>query len=84
MTRAERALIVGQSGLLVGSIVAGVVLSDADDWSPAALFALLLVVAVVSEAFRLRTRRFTISAAFLALALAMTLLGPAPAAVLAS
>ena len=46
------------------------------------LFFLLLVVAVVSEAFRLRTRRFTISAAFLALALAMTLLGPAPAAVL--
>ncbi|HYI19439.1 MAG TPA: hypothetical protein VD836_12065, partial [Solirubrobacteraceae bacterium] len=62
--------------------MAGFLLSDADDWSSPALFGLLLVVAVVSEAFRLRTRRFTISAAFLALALAMTLLGPAPAAVL--
>jgi putative nucleotidyltransferase with HDIG domain len=68
--------------LLVGSVVAGVMLSDGQDWASPELFGLLLLVAVVSEAFRLRTRRFTISAAFLSLALAMTLLGPAPAAVL--
>jgi len=66
----------------VASVLAGVALSNAEDWSSPQLFVLLLVVAVVSESFRLRTRRFTISAAFLALALAMTLMGPTPAAVL--
>ncbi len=57
-------------------------LSEADDWQPPALFFLLLVVAVVSEAFRLETRRIHISAAFLAIVLAMALLGPSPAALL--
>ena len=65
-----------------GSVVAGVMLSDADDWQPPALFVLLLVVAVVSEAFRLETKRIHISAAFLAIVLAMALLGPTPAALL--
>jgi hypothetical protein len=37
---------------------------------------------IFSETFRLRTKRFTISASFLAIVLAMTLLGPAPAALL--
>ena len=40
---------------------------------------MLLGLAVVSEAFRLKTKTFTISAAFLSLVLAMILLGPAPA-----
>ena len=40
---------------------------------------MLLGLAVVSEAFRLETKTFTISAAFLSLVLAMILLGPAPA-----
>jgi len=57
-------------------------LSKAEDWRPLPLVILLLVVAVVSEAFKLRTQRITISAAFLSLVLAMTLLGPAPAALL--
>ena len=39
-------------------------------------------MAIVSDAFKLRTKRFTISASFLSLVLAMTLLGPAPAALL--
>jgi putative nucleotidyltransferase with HDIG domain len=62
-------------------MAAGLV-ADASDWSPPALFALLLVLAVVSEAFRLETKTFHISAAFLSLVLAMTLLGPTPAALL--
>jgi putative nucleotidyltransferase with HDIG domain len=56
-------------------------LSEREDWQPT-LFVLLLVLAVVSEAFRLETQRIKISAAFLSLVLAMTLLGPAPAAAL--
>jgi putative nucleotidyltransferase with HDIG domain len=78
----ERALLAGQAALTAGSAVGAVVLSDARDWRPLALFFLLLVLAVVSEAFRLETKTFHISAAFLSLVLAMTLLGPAPAAVL--
>src|SRR5215207_208117 len=57
-------------------------LSKAEDWRPLPLVILLLVVAVVSEAFKLRTQRITISAAFLSLVVALTLLSPAPAALL--
>ena len=53
-------------------------LSDRDDWQ-LRLFALLLVVAVINGAFELETKRFKVSAEFLSLVLAMTLLGPAPA-----
>jgi putative nucleotidyltransferase with HDIG domain len=80
--RTERALVVGQGLLLGGSVVAGLLLSDAEDWHALALFVLLLVLALVSEAFRLETKTFNISAAFLSLVLAMVLLGPTPAAVL--
>ena len=57
-------------------------MSDAEDWQ-FELFALLLVVAVPSASFEIETKRFNVSAAFLSLALAMTLLGPAPAACIA-
>jgi putative nucleotidyltransferase with HDIG domain len=82
VTRTERALVVAQALVLGGSAVAAVLLSDAADWEPIALFSLLLVVAVVSEAFRLKTKELNISAAFLAIVLAMALLGPTPAAAL--
>jgi putative nucleotidyltransferase with HDIG domain len=78
----ERALLAGQTALMLGSAMAAALISESDDWDPPALFVLLLVLAVVSEAFRLETKTFHISAAFLSLVLAMTLLGPAPAAVL--
>jgi putative nucleotidyltransferase with HDIG domain len=78
----ERALLAGQTALLIGSVIAAGLVADGSDWNPPALFALLLVLAVVSEAFRLETKTFHISAAFLSLVLAMTLLGPAPAALL--
>jgi putative nucleotidyltransferase with HDIG domain len=57
-------------------------LSDQQDWRPVSLFVLLLMLAIVSESFRLETTRIKVSAAFLSLVLAMTLLGPAPAACL--
>jgi putative nucleotidyltransferase with HDIG domain len=60
-------------------VIAGALLSDREDWQ-LDLWALLLGVAVISAQFELETRRFKVSAAFLSLVLAMTLLGPAPAA----
>ena len=79
MTRNERFLVVGQGLILGGSGIAAALLSDREDWE-LSLFALLLGVSVASAAFELETKRFKVSAAFLSLVLAMTLLGPAPAA----
>ena len=54
-------------------------LSEREDWQ-LDLFVLLSAVAVMNGAVQLETKRFKVSAEFLALVLAMTLLGPAPAA----
>jgi len=80
--RAERILMAGQGGLLVASIATAAALSTASQWRGWPLFCLLLVVAVASEAFQLNTRRYKLSAAFLALVLAMVFLGPAPSVAL--
>jgi putative nucleotidyltransferase with HDIG domain len=82
VSRTERLLVAAQVCLLGISAAGGVMLSEESDWHPATLLLLLLGVAIVSDAFKLRTERITISAAFLSLVLAMTLLGPAPAALL--
>jgi putative nucleotidyltransferase with HDIG domain len=82
VTRKERALVVGQGLLTVGSAVAGIALSRSGDWSPFSLFAVLLATAIVSESFRIKGKSVSISAAFLSLVLAMTLLGPSAAAAL--
>jgi putative nucleotidyltransferase with HDIG domain len=79
VTRSERVLVVGQGLLLGGSAIAAVALSEREDWQ-LDLFALLVAVAVVNGAVQLETKRFKVSAEFLSLVLAMTLLGPAPAA----
>jgi putative nucleotidyltransferase with HDIG domain len=82
VTRQERLLVAGQLGLTAASAAAAAAFSDASDWQPVKLFALLLCLAVGSEAFRLETKTFHISAAFLAIVLAMALLGPTPAGVI--
>ena len=53
--------------------------SEREDWQ-LDLFVLLVAVAVVNGAVQIETKRFKVSAEFLSLVLAMTLLGPAPAA----
>jgi hypothetical protein len=75
VTRNERFLVVGQGAVLLGSTTAAVLLSKTEDWRPFSLVLMLLVLAVVSEQFRLETKRIKVSAAFLSLVLAMTLLG---------
>ena len=72
----------GQIALTVGSAAAAAALSQREDWEPITLFLLLLALSVVSELFRLETANLHISATFLSVVLAMTLLGPTPAAVL--
>jgi putative nucleotidyltransferase with HDIG domain len=80
--RTERALVVGQGSLTAASAVAAALLSSSADWQPVPLFLMLLAVSIASEIFRLETRGLHISATFLSVVLAMTILGPAPAAAL--
>jgi len=60
----------------------GIATSEARDWHPWELFALLLVLAIGSDMLIVEVRSFRVSGSFLAIVLAMALLGPAPAAVI--
>jgi putative nucleotidyltransferase with HDIG domain len=69
--------------LLAGCLVAAVLASRAADWSPLELVALLLVLSVLGERLELTVGSQSLSAGFVALVLAMTLLGPTPAVAIA-
>jgi putative nucleotidyltransferase with HDIG domain len=62
------------------ALAAAVAANEAADWRPLTLVALLFVLAVGSDMLTVEVRTFRVSGAFLALVLAMALLGPAPAA----
>src|ERR1700759_3077493 len=66
--------------LLALSSCAAVASSRAADWRPLPLLVLLFVLAVARDLVIVETRNLRLSGAFLALVLAMALLGPAPAA----
>ena len=65
--------------LLLASVTAAVLLSDAEQWQPPELVGLLAVLAWGSDFLTLETKRARISGSFLGLVLTMALLGPAPA-----
>jgi putative nucleotidyltransferase with HDIG domain len=65
--------------LLAGAVAAAVLTSRSADWHPTELVALLLVLSVVGEWLTITMGSQSVSAGFVALVLAMTLLGPAPA-----
>jgi len=69
--------------LLAGCLAAAVLTSTVSDWSPLELVALLLVLGVLGERLELTVGSQSLSAGFVALVLAMTLLGPAPAVAIA-
>jgi putative nucleotidyltransferase with HDIG domain len=76
-------LVAGQSLLLAAALAGAVLGTDASDWKPLGLFAALLALALVGQFLSLRTGNVQIGPAFIATALAMALLGPGPAAVIA-
>ena len=82
-TRRRDLLVAGQSLLLAASVAAAVIFTDASDWQPLSLFAALLGLALVGQFLSIQTGTVQIGPAFIATALAMALLGPAPAAVIA-
>jgi putative nucleotidyltransferase with HDIG domain len=65
--------------VLVGAISATVLISQTDEWSSLPLIALLWPLTMVGERLSVNLRNQQVTAAFLALVLTMSLLGPAPA-----
>jgi putative nucleotidyltransferase with HDIG domain len=75
-----RAVTVAHAALLTTAVVVIVATSRAADWHPVELTVLLAALAIVSDAMEINVRGLRLSASFVALVLAMALLGPAPAA----
>src|SRR3954467_2267478 len=75
-----RVILLAEASVLAAGLVVAALSSRASDWQPVYLVALLLVLAIGSEAMTIELRRVRMSGSFLALVLAMALLGPAPAA----
>ncbi len=65
--------------LLAGAVSVAVLTSRAEDWQPIQLVVLLMALALGGQRLSITLRGQQITAAFIALVLAMTLLGPAPA-----
>jgi len=72
-------LIAGEVAVGVLACAAAALTSDAADWQPPELFAVLLALALGSDLLAVRHKVQRISGSFLAIVLAMALLGPAPA-----
>ncbi|MEO8688644.1 MAG: HD domain-containing phosphohydrolase [Solirubrobacteraceae bacterium] len=79
MTARSKRLLAVEAGILLGSLVAAAVSSDASDWRPVGLVLVLLGLAIVSDLLALQHTSQRITGAFFALVLAMALCGPAPA-----
>src|ERR1700754_2289012 len=79
MSMRSTSLFVAEALLLVGAIALAVMTSTPADWEPPALVAVLLALALATDLFAVSFGGQRISGSFLALVLAMALLGPAPA-----
>ena len=82
MTTQKRYIWAGSLVLFAAAVATTLVVSRTADWRPFEVFVILLAIAVVSEAFPLEFRGLRISGSFLAVVLAIVLLGPAPAVVI--
>src|ERR687887_398199 len=76
------ALMLVSGAVLAASTLGAILCSRAADWRPLSLLVLLLCLAIASDLVIVEIRSLRLSGAFLALVLAMALLGPAPAAAL--
>jgi putative nucleotidyltransferase with HDIG domain len=78
-TLTRRLFWAGQVLLLVGTLAATVLHSSAAEWRPTALVVLLLALALLGQRLSVEIRAGQLSASLVAIVLAMSLLGPAPA-----
>jgi putative nucleotidyltransferase with HDIG domain len=77
--RRRRVVAVVETTILVCSVAAAVLVSNADQWQPHELVGLLAVMAWGSDFLTFETKRMRISGSFLGLVLTMAMLGPSPA-----
>ena len=75
----RRTLAVAQIALLASSLVVVVTSTHASDWQPTGLVVLLAGIAIASDAMAIETKSLRLTGSFVALVLAMALLGPGPA-----
>ncbi|HUA10451.1 MAG TPA: HD domain-containing phosphohydrolase [Solirubrobacteraceae bacterium] len=81
--RTTAAFVVAESLALVATLACAVVLSRPEEWHPAALVALLGGLTLVGDTLQVRVRGQSLSGGFVAVVLAIGLLGPAPAVTMA-
>ncbi len=79
MSKRSTALIVAEGALGILAVAVAVLTSTQDDWNPIVLVLVLTALALGSDLFAVSHEGQRISGSFLALVLAMTLAGPAPA-----
>jgi putative nucleotidyltransferase with HDIG domain len=82
-SRRSSLLIAGQFALLAAAVATAAVATEGADWQPTDLFLALLGLALIGQFLSVPTGAVRIGPAFIATALAMALLGPAPAATIA-
>jgi putative nucleotidyltransferase with HDIG domain len=80
VTRRQVLILAAQISVLGIAMTAAALTSRATDWQPVELVGLLFVLAVGSDMLTVQIRGIWISGSFVALVLAMALLGPLPAA----
>ena len=79
MSKRRYILLVAAGWLLAVDLFAAALTSRPEDWQPLSLLGMLIVLACGSELLGLKIRDLRVSGSFLAIVLAMALLGPAPA-----
>jgi putative nucleotidyltransferase with HDIG domain len=76
----SKVLLAGEVALLVAAGFTAAMVSEPSDWQPPELVVVLAALAIGSDLLALQQKAQRISGSFLAIVLAMALLGPAPAA----
>lgn len=77
--RRRRRAAISQAALLVASVAVAMRVGRDEQWEPASLVIVLAALALATDAAPLRLGRYRFSADFLAIVLAIALLGPQPA-----
>jgi putative nucleotidyltransferase with HDIG domain len=79
-TLTRRLFMLAETLAFAGAVAVAALTSRAQDWTPLSLVALLLGLALIGQRLTVEIRGQRLTAAFVAWVLAMSLLGPAPAA----
>jgi putative nucleotidyltransferase with HDIG domain len=80
VSKRQGLIVAVQAGVVALAATAAIMANHAADWQPIELVLLLFVLAVGSDMLTVEVRGLRASGSFLAIVLAMALLGPAPAA----